>query len=185
MSHHLLSELLIALALLEGVARAVAVLVEVKTAVREITLDVFGDYELLIFYRGVVAVELKVDRDSAVACDTVTYTHVATPSISRNIAVSAIQFYHFTASKAIINSNKKVGKFWQYVFESAHKCALFSAREVVEKQSLRGGEQVAAARPYDRYLVFSPAPFSADALDLGLYLPILLVLVREPHLNYF
>ena len=47
------------------------------------------------------------------------------PSISRNTAVTAITFYHFTASKAIINSNKKACKFWQYVREGAQKCALF------------------------------------------------------------
>ena len=70
MRHELPPHCLIALTLLEGVARAVAVLVEYELRARELVLDEVGDDGLLVLNGHIVPVQLVVHGDAAVAGDT-------------------------------------------------------------------------------------------------------------------
>ena len=85
-----LSHLLIALALLEGVARAVAIFIEGQRAAGEPLLHIFLDDRLLVFDRGVVAVKLLVDRNTAVAGDVKSFYQ----SIHLLRLISQIILYH-------------------------------------------------------------------------------------------
>ena len=68
--HELPPHCLISLTLLEGVARAVAVLVEYELRARELVLDEVGDDGLLVLDGRVVAVKLLINGDAAITGDT-------------------------------------------------------------------------------------------------------------------
>ena len=79
MRQELSAQLLIALTLLEGVARAVAVLVEGERAVRECAAHIVLYDGFLVFDGHIVAPRLLVDRDAAVPGNVKEFSHLCSP----------------------------------------------------------------------------------------------------------
>ena len=75
MPHQLPAHGLVVFPLLEGVAGAVAVLVEGQAGIGEPLAHEVRDDGLLVFDGRVVPVQLLVHRDAAVACNVVAFDH--------------------------------------------------------------------------------------------------------------
>ena len=79
MSHELSAQLLIALALLKGVARAVAILIEGERTVRKRAAHIILYDGFLVFDGHIVAPRLFVDRDAAVPGNVKVLSHLLSP----------------------------------------------------------------------------------------------------------
>ena len=77
--HESPAHLLIALALLKGVAGAVAVFKKRQCAVRKVRCYKVFDDGLLVFNRHIVAVELLIDRNAGIACNIKAFNHDHSP----------------------------------------------------------------------------------------------------------
>ena len=102
--HQLPAHGLVVFPLLEGVAGAVAVLVEGQAGIREPLTDEVRDDGFLVFDGGVVPVQFLVHRDAAVARNVIAFDHGVSPPF-RYFAISRSKSEMYAASCFLRNSS--------------------------------------------------------------------------------